>query len=71
MVVWHCISCVCVCVCVFVGSEIAPDLDIPKRKFCFNLILPTSDETREIRLYFDTVSLPLITFYLSHFSSIK
>ena len=42
--------------CVYpVGAEAVPDLDLTKRKFCFNIILPSSDEAKELRLYFDTV----------------
>lgn len=50
--------CLCVSyyVCVYpVGAEAVPDLDLTKRKFCFNIILPSSDEAKELRLYFDTV----------------
>ncbi|XP_003384623.1 PREDICTED: fermitin family homolog 2-like [Amphimedon queenslandica] len=37
------------------GAEAVPDLDLTKRKYCFNVLLPTSDENKELRLYFDTV----------------
>ena len=38
-----------------VGAEAIPDLDIAKRKYCFRILLPSSDETGEVRMYFDTV----------------
>ncbi len=38
------------------GAEAIPDVDVGKRKFAMNIILPSSDETGEIRLLFDSVS---------------
>ena len=39
-----------------VGAEAIPDIDVGKKKFALNIMLPSSDETGEIRLVFDTVS---------------
>ena len=47
------------------GAEAIPDLEVAKRKFAFNIVLPSSDETGEIRLTLDTVWSPL-THLLSH-----
>ncbi len=41
------------------GAEAIPDVDVSKRKFAMNIILPSSDETGEIRLVFESVSLSL------------
>eukprot|EP00731_Ephydatia_muelleri_P027760 Em0019g633a len=39
---------------VFIRSEAVPDVDVSKKKFGMNIILPSSDETGELRLTFDT-----------------
>lgn len=39
------------------GAEAIPDVDVGKRKYAMNIILPSSDETGEIRLIFENVSL--------------
>lgn len=36
------------------GAETIPDVDVSKKKFAMNIILPSSDETGEIRLVFDS-----------------
>ena len=38
------------------GAEAIPDVDVSKKKFAMNIILPSSDETGEIRLVFENVS---------------
>ena len=38
------------------GAEAIPDVDVSKKKFAMNIILPSSDETGEIRLVFESVS---------------
>lgn len=37
------------------GAEAIPDIDVSKKKFAMNIILPSSDETGEIRLVFESV----------------
>lgn len=37
------------------GAEAIPDVDVGKRKYAMNIILPSSDETGEIRLIFENV----------------
>lgn len=39
-----------------IGAEAIPDVDISKKRFAMNIILPSSDETGEIRLVFENVS---------------
>ena len=59
----------CVCVCVLahqeivihfhisgLGAEVFPDIDVGKRKFAMNIVPPTSDQSGELRLAFETVS---------------
>ncbi len=41
---------------VLTGAESLPDVDVSKRKYALNIILPSSDETGEIRLLFENVS---------------
>ena len=41
------------------GAEAIPDIDVAKKRFAMNIILPSSDETGEIRLVFDSVSRQL------------
>jgi len=36
------------------GAEAIPDIDVGKKRFSMNIMLPSSDETGEIRLVFDT-----------------
>lgn len=36
------------------GAEAIPDVDVSKKKFAMNIILPSSDETGEIRLVFES-----------------
>ena len=38
------------------GAEAIPDVDVSKKRFAMNIILPSSDETGEIRLVFENVS---------------
>lgn len=38
------------------GAEAIPDVDVSKKRFAMNIILPSSDETGEIRLVFESVS---------------
>ena len=38
------------------GAEAIPDVDVGKKRFAMNIILPSSDETGEIRLVFESVS---------------
>ena len=38
------------------GAEALPDIDVVKRKFVINLVLPSSDQAGELRLIFETVS---------------
>ena len=38
------------------GAEALPDIDAVKKKFVINLVLPSSDQTGELRLIFETVS---------------
>ena len=40
---------------VLTGAESLPDVDVGKKKFALNIILPSSDETGEIRLLFENV----------------
>ena len=42
------------------GAEAIPDVDVSKKKFAMNIILPSSDETGEIRLVFENVSIVCI-----------
>ena len=39
------------------GAEAIPDVDVGKKKYAMNIILPSSDETGEIRLLFESVSV--------------
>ncbi len=41
---------------VLTGAESIPDVDVGKKKFALNIILPSSDDTGEIRLVFENVS---------------
>ena len=41
---------------VLTGAESFPDIDLGKKRFALNIILPSSDETGEIRLVFENVS---------------
>ena len=41
------------------GAEAIPDIDVAKKRFAMNIMLPSSDETGEIRLLFDSVSWQL------------
>ena len=41
-------------------------MDVSKKKFGMNIILPSSDETGELRLTFDTVSVLLVVFFFDH-----
>ena len=45
----------CVQKFVLTGAESLPDVDVGKRKYALNIILPSSDETGEIRLVFENV----------------
>lgn len=36
------------------GAEAIPDIDVAKKRFAMNIMLPSSDETGEIRLLFDS-----------------
>ena len=38
------------------GAEAIPDVDVSKKRYAMNIILPSSDETGEIRLVFENVS---------------
>ena len=40
---------------VLTGAESIPDVDVGKKKFALNIILPSSDDTGEIRLVFENV----------------
>lgn len=42
------------------GAEAIPDVDVSRKKFAMNIILPSSDETGEIRLLFESVSDTLV-----------
>ena len=56
----------CVQKFVMTGAESLPDVDVGKRKYALNIILPSSDETGEIRLGFENVrSLFLLLLLLS------
>jgi hypothetical protein len=41
---------------VLTGAESIPDVDVGKKRYALNIILPSSDETGEIRLVFENVS---------------
>ena len=43
------------------GAEALPDIDVVKKKFVINLVLPSGDQTGELRLIFETVSLIICT----------
>ena len=45
------------------GAEAIPELDVSKRKYIFRILLPSSDDTGEIRLFFDTVSYSYHLFF--------
>lgn len=40
---------------ILTGAESIPDVDVGKRRFALNIILPSSDDTGEIRLVFENV----------------
>ena len=46
------------------GAEAIPDVDVSKKKFAMNIILPSSDETGEIRLVFENVSWTYLHMYM-------
>ena len=48
------------------GAEAIPELDVSKRKYIFRILLPSSDDTGEIRLFFDTVSYSYHLFFQIH-----
>ena len=39
------------------GAEAIPDIDVSKKRFAMNIMLPSSDETGEIRLAFENVRM--------------
>lgn len=41
---------------VLTGAESIPDVDVGRKRFALNIILPSSDDTGEIRLVFENVS---------------
>lgn len=40
---------------VLTGAESIPDVDVGKKRYALNIILPSSDDTGEIRLVFENV----------------
>ena len=57
----------CVCVCLSApGAEALPDIEVGKRKFNINIVMPSSDQTGELRLSFETVR-KFATIFLKHF----
>ena len=53
------------------GAEALSDMDMVKKKFVINLVMPSSDQTGELRLIFETVSrchtyclIPTTTVYI-------
>ena len=48
------------------GAEALPDIDVGKRKFNINIVMPSSDQTGELRLSFETVR-KFATIFLKHF----
>lgn len=46
---------------VLTGAESIPDVDVGKRRFALNIILPSSDDTGEIRLVFENVCFKGVT----------
>ena len=44
----------CVSACLS-GAEALPDIEVGKRKFNINIVMPSSDQTGELRLSFETV----------------
>lgn len=50
---------------VLTGAESLPDVDVGKRKYALNIILPSSDETGEIRLVFENVNALVYCFNMN------
>ena len=47
---------VCIQKFVLTGAESIPDVDVGKKRYALNIILPSSDDTGEIKLVFENVS---------------